>query len=692
MRSFKRLKQFRRLCAFICALLILSTEIQVFASECKNEYAYSTLPSPCSGCTTLEEHRVNKGMCIVSEYCSNRCATDEIHSANQAKDNQTKKDAWGNIVDNLNQPLLPAFRQPNPSGATCLIDKDCKYGCIDLLTHTNINSIASSTVEKSTSAEDEAKKKASADKIKEYLEKLWGTAASDIAYGAAVQEISTMVTILEACGWSRGAIAGALVNAYHESGLFPYAIQGIYSNHKGYSSFYAKLGGTSYGLKIDGNTSEYASVQEYEKAFSSTDRYTVELTHGKSNFETWTPTYARGFGLFQFTDYTNTETNRASARGSYIVTAGEALDQLSTTAKIKFASGTSLYRYNLDKDNLTTDEIDIIQIPMTKFSQFVNIPGTEVQCGIINSSFTITDATESGYDAKGGSYGSTGWQPVGYMEKLVPDLAEEFKNMTFEQYKTLSGDDWQKASLAFLLCVERPAEEHAGDRVEEIRVNDVTSTPAIIASMVLDGDIAFNLNTNAAAMKSFGLSSSSESESLTYMSELASTGFFTESDLANYASLSELNVDAVLLSNAIRSNLTSQELKTLADWERNVKVNSFENTMVVGARKVLVLFGILVEIWSLLIYLAYWFDRLNNFIPIDLLHILSLGRLRIADDVTEATYSLRNNSSKSRVKTVNHRAVLFIVILGLTFGTLIISGYIFVLLESVILKIRQFLR
>ena len=94
----------------------------------------------------------------------------------------------------------------------------------------------------------------------------------------------------------------------------------------------------------------------------------------------------------------------------------------------------------------------------------------------------------------------------------------------------------------------------------------------------------------------------------------------------------------------------------------------------------------------MLIYLAYWFDRLNNFIPIDLLNILTLGKLRIADSDTEVTFSLRDNSTRSRVKTVNHRAVLFIAITAIAFGTLIVTGTLFRILFGVVAFVRKLLK
>ena len=578
------------------------------------------------------------------------------------------------------------------------------------------------TVEKDNSATLALKKAESFREIKYALTKLWSVPGAE-GLDAAVQEVSTMITVLRAFGWSDSAIIGALISAYHESGFFPYAIEGQrkLSGLNGFKQFYANIGGTSYGLKVDGVKAEFANEREYNEAFNSTDRFTLALNDSEVNLDSLqTSTSGRGFGLFQFTDWLNQETQRASTRGSLLLTVGSHLTELPTTAIIKLPAGTRVHRFDIPLDDLK-DEVDVTEHPYKPFSNFVSIPGVEIQCALLNSSFRIDtdtklDPSSEDTPSADGRYlqetlkgfnktsvgeidilaqgvRSSAWLQSDYIERVVPeDYAQAIRDKygEFISYKYLN-EDWKTSALAFLLCMERPAEEHAKTRADEILSGNQTSAPYIIANMVLNSDIDFGLNSNLASLSSFGFNTGSQSDTMTYLQGLTESGFFTESALTNYAALSEINIDAVYLVDAIRDNLSSQELKTLSDWERNVEVNSFENTMVIGARKILVFFGILVEVWAILLYISYWFDKLNNFIPIDLLCILSLGRLRITDDEREATYSLRDNSSRSKVKTVNHRAILFIVVISLAFGTLIITGKIFFIFEELITKVKYFL-
>ena len=96
-------------------------------------------------------------------------------------------------------------------------------------------------------------------------------------------------------------------------------------------------------------------------------------------------------------------------------------------------------------------------------------------------------------------------------------------------------------------------------------------------------------------------------------------------------------------------------------------------------------------IWVILIYLAYWFDRINNFVDLDLVGIFTLGKLRVSDTVDDFTFkvSALNLSGK---KTENHRAILFLCITVILFGVLIISGSLYKLLQVFVLKVLDILR
>ena len=102
------------------------------------------------------------------------------------------------------------------------------------------------------------------------------------------------------------------------------------------------------------------------------------------------------------------------------------------------------------------------------------------------------------------------------------------------------------------------------------------------------------------------------------------SGYYSEEDLGRYNRLTEQNIQSELLDDAVRDNLSSNELSNLTDWENNIEQDSQEGGLIYYARIIVSIFGIILIIWTILIYIAFWFDRLNNFIDIDLLLILTM--------------------------------------------------------------------
>lgn len=130
-----------------------------------------------------------------------------------------------------------------------------------------------------------------------------------------------------------------------------------------------------------------------------------------------------------------------------------------------------------------------------------------------------------------------------------------------------------------------------------------------------------------------------------------------------------------LLSMAKSDMLTVNEQKQIARWSENIKNNS---TGVVGLlRTATAFFGILVTIYSLLIYFCYWLDRSNNIVDIRTMKILTFNQLELSPDDTSSF-----NSKNNGIKYVTHRDVILIVIIGCTLGVLIITGQIYNIVGS----------
>lgn len=149
---------------------------------------------------------------------------------------------------------------------------------------------------------------------------------------------------------------------------------------------------------------------------------------------------------------------------------------------------------------------------------------------------------------------------------------------------------------------------------------------------------------------------------------------------------------------AVRSNLKFEDihslsgdsLETLDTWKKDLQHSNNDKFLVKYGRLACLIFGIFFEVWILLIYLAYWFDRVNNFVEIDLLKIITFGRLTISPDESECTFSIKEKAEGS-VRTVNHRKILEICIVGLFMGVFIVSGKIFVILNKLVTGILNIL-
>lgn len=156
--------------------------------------------------------------------------------------------------------------------------------------------------------------------------------------------------------------------------------------------------------------------------------------------------------------------------------------------------------------------------------------------------------------------------------------------------------------------------------------------------------------------------------------------FYGEEEVSSFCVLRESDVEN-LLSNATVDNLSGDDLESLDNW-KNV-VAEEDSGIFYWARIIMMLTGIGVIIWSVLFYVSFWFDRTNNFFEISLISILTLGRLRISDTEDSCTYG-KANKEANKVNTVNHRAVIKITTIGIMIGSLIVSGLVYKLMQSLV--------
>lgn len=164
------------------------------------------------------------------------------------------------------------------------------------------------------------------------------------------------------------------------------------------------------------------------------------------------------------------------------------------------------------------------------------------------------------------------------------------------------------------------------------------------------------------------------------------SGYWNEDQLSAYIKLTESNIQEDYLNKATRESLGQNDLYNLAQWKNRVKFSKQEDGFMAYMRILVVGVGIIFTIYIFFLYFAYWFDKLNCIIDLDVLSILTFGRLHVAMDDKEANFSL--GRKQDRV-TVNHKDMLFICIAGLIFGVLLITGKFYQMVYLLILFIRQ---
>lgn len=149
-------------------------------------------------------------------------------------------------------------------------------------------------------------------------------------------------------------------------------------------------------------------------------------------------------------------------------------------------------------------------------------------------------------------------------------------------------------------------------------------------------------------------------------------GTYVNIDVAIYQALTEANLEEELLQGATDSNLHQTDLEGLTEWGRNRDSNLKEHGWIAVLRWITSFIGIVLTLWALFVYIAFWFDHINTFFYIDLLHILTFGKLHICPPNAKPTFSVKDNNKKD--KTVSHPQIIAICLTALLFGALLISG------------------
>ena len=151
-------------------------------------------------------------------------------------------------------------------------------------------------------------------------------------------------------------------------------------------------------------------------------------------------------------------------------------------------------------------------------------------------------------------------------------------------------------------------------------------------------------------------------------------GYYNENELAAYMKLTEMNIQLDLLDEATLNNLTGDEAGSIDNWKENVgeRKKNFNWFIRVGIQ----VLGILLTLWGILFYLAYWLDRLNNFVELDFVSILTMNKMQISGDESESTFKLTDIKSKEKI-LINHTNAITISVIAIAFGSLLLTGLIY---------------
>ena len=166
------------------------------------------------------------------------------------------------------------------------------------------------------------------------------------------------------------------------------------------------------------------------------------------------------------------------------------------------------------------------------------------------------------------------------------------------------------------------------------------------------------------------------------LNAVAVNGFYSEEALSNYVKLHEAYLTD-MINNANRDSLGQEDLSNLSNWNMNKSEDKGEGFVIKVTRKITMILGVILTVYAVLIYIAFWFDRTNIFMDIDVLGILTFGRMSAIMDDTDSNYK-RDMGDRGKKLYVDSKSITKIILLVVSFGALIISGVIFGILLKLV--------
>jgi hypothetical protein len=157
-------------------------------------------------------------------------------------------------------------------------------------------------------------------------------------------------------------------------------------------------------------------------------------------------------------------------------------------------------------------------------------------------------------------------------------------------------------------------------------------------------------------------------------------GYWTEQQISSFTKLNETNI-ANILSAVSKDNLTGDQLDSLNTWEDIINDDAKQGGVLYWIRLIVMWLGILMVVWSVLLYVGFWFDRANNFLDFSIVTILTLGKLTTSVTDEESTFGKKDVKG---IKTLSSRQVTIICLCCIGAGVLIISGIFYRLIAGLV--------
>lgn len=168
--------------------------------------------------------------------------------------------------------------------------------------------------------------------------------------------------------------------------------------------------------------------------------------------------------------------------------------------------------------------------------------------------------------------------------------------------------------------------------------------------------------------------------------EAAKKGYLTEEELSAWTKI--INEKFINYKDITRDSLTQSELSSLAQWENNVGYDSASNHGIFKLFRIaFMIMAIMMMIWAVVMYCAYWWDRTTPFdLGVSALSLVTFHKLETAPTEEECNYTVKGffKEHKDGAKFINHRYMLFVCLILIIFSVLILTGFIYKILLAVV--------